>query len=380
MKGILLCAILCVWLASLSWSNNAYAQANYTSAQERKELPQTPISISVKEMQLGDLLQILARLGDTHFVLSPSIQGSISLRLDGVPWQTALSTVLASRGLRFVRNEGLYWIGSHHEITAFQKQRRDESILPFGGEYHSTPRQILIEARIVEADHRFARNLGMKLGMRSHPHLNASEKISIDQPHFQIGTPLNAGGLGGFEPASAAATLLSKSATRLLDIELSALESDGQGKILSNPRIMTADMVKATIEQGTELPYQTSSSNGGNKIQFRKANLRLEVIPKIHHDGKVSLLVAINKDSIGMKTEQGYAIDTKNLSSEVTVENGGTVILGGIYQTTERDDLVKVPFLGDIPIIGHLFKHQAKLRDKTELLVFLTPTILGKPE
>ena len=190
----------------------------------------------------------------------------------------------------------------------------------------------------------------------------------------------SAGGLGGFEPASAAATLLSKSATRLLDIELSALESDGQGKILSNPRIMTADMVKATIEQGTELPYQTSSSNGGNKIQFRKANLRLEVIPKIHHDGKVSLLVAINKDSVGMKTEQGYAIDTKNLSSEVTVENGGTVILGGIYQTTERDDLVKVPFLGDIPLIGNLFKHQAKLRDKTELLVFLTPTILDKPE
>jgi type IV pilus assembly protein PilQ len=300
--------------------------------------------------------------------------------LDNVPWQTALSTVLASRGLRFIRNEGLYWIGSHSEIAAFQKQRRDESSLPFGGEYHSTPRQILIEARIVEADHRFARNLGMKLGMRSHPYSNSAEKTSIGQSHFQIGMPLNAGGLGGFEPASAAATLLSKSATRLLDIELSALESDGQGKILSNPRIMTADMVKATIEQGTELPYQTSSSNGGNKIQFRKANLRLEVIPKIHHDGKVSLLVAINKDSVGMKTEQGYAIDTKNLSSEVTVENGGTVILGGIYQTTERDDLVKVPFLGDIPFIGNLFKHQAKLRDKTELLVFLTPTILDKPE
>lgn len=381
MKDILLlCALVCAWLAPYSWANNAFVQPKNILGQERKESLQAPISISVKEMQLVDLLHILANLGDTHFVLSPSIQGSISLRLDNVPWQTALSTVLASRGLRFIRNEGLYWIGSHSEIAAFQKQRRDESSLPFGGEYHSTPRQILIEARIVEADHRFARNLGMKLGMRSHLYSNSAEKTSIGQPHFQIGMPLNAGGLGGFEPASAAATLLSKSATRLLDIELSALESDGQGKILSNPRIMTADMVKATIEQGTELPYQTSSSNGGNKIQFRKANLRLEVIPKIHHDGKVSLLVAINKDSVGMKTEQGYAIDTKNLSSEVTVENGGTVILGGIYQTTERDDLVKVPFLGDIPFIGNLFKHQAKLRDKTELLVFLTPTILDKPE
>ena len=102
--------------------------------------------------------------------------------------------------------------------------------------------------------------------------------------------------------------------------------------------------------------------------------------PKIHHDGKVSLLVAINKDSVGMIIEQGYAIDTKNLISEVTVENSGTVILGGIYQTTEREDLVKVPFLGDITLIGHLFKHRSKLRDKTELLVFLTPTILDKPE
>ena len=181
-------------------------------------------------------------------------------------------------------------LGSHSEISNFQKQRRDESALPFGGEHHSTPRQILIEARIVEADHRFARNLGVKLGMR--PRLS-----SLEESHLQMSVPLNAGGLGGFEPASAAATLLSKHASRLLDIELTALESDGQGKILSNPRIMTADMVKATIEQGTELPYQTSSSSGGNKIQFRKANLRLEVIPKIHHDGKVSLLVAINKDS-----------------------------------------------------------------------------------
>jgi type IV pilus assembly protein PilQ len=103
------------------------------------------------------------------------------------------------------------------------------------------------------------------------------------------------------------------------------------------------------------------------------------VIPKIHPDGMISMLVGITKDTIGMKTEQGYAIDTKTLSSEVTVENGGTVIIGGIYQTTEREDIVKVPLLGDIPILGHLFRHSAKLKDKKELLVFLTPTVLTKP-
>ena len=342
--------------------------------------PNTVISISVKEMPLCDALQMMAHLGKTHFVLSPNIQGDISLKLENIPWQTALSTILASRGLRFIRNQDLYWIGSQHEISTFQKQRRDESSLPFGGEHHGTPRQILIEARIVEADHRFARNLGMKLGLRSNLPMSGNDNSLIAKQTFKLGVPLDASGLSGFEPASAATTILSKSATRLLDIELTALESDGQGKILSNPRIMTADMVKATIEQGTELPYQTSSSSGGNKIQFRKANLRLEVIPKIHHEGKISLLVSINKDSIGMKTEQGYAIDTKNLTSEVSVENGGTIILGGIYQTTERDDLIKVPILGDIPVIGNLFKHQSKLRDKTELLVFITPTILDKPE
>jgi len=365
----------CCWIWLLLGLPNAFA---YHPTSDNAT-PNTPISISAKEMPLVDLLHALGQLGNTHFVLSPSIQGSIDVQLVDIPWQTALSTILASRGLRFIRNQGVYWIAPHQEINAFQKQRRDDSALPFGGEHHGTPRQILIEARIVEADHRFARNLGAKLGLRSQPE-NVPGGNSQTNGSFALGSPLGAGGLSGFEPATAAAFLLSKNATRLLDIELSALESDGQGKILSNPRIMTADMVKATIEQGTELPYQTSSSNGGNKIQFRKANLRLEVVPKIHHDGKVSLLVAINKDSVGMKTEQGYAIDTKNLSSEVSVENGGTVILGGIYQTTERDDTVKIPLLGDIPLIGHLFKHQSTLRDKTELLVFLTPTILDKPE
>ena len=363
------------WIWLLLGPQNTFA---YHAASGNAAL-NTPISISAKEMPLVDLLHVLGQLGNTHFVLSPSIQGSIDVQLVDVPWQTALSTILASRGLRFIRNQGVYWIAPHQEINAFQKQRRDDSALPFGGEHHGTPRQILIEARIVEADHRFARNLGAKLGLRSQAK-NPPEGSDRVQGSFALGSPLGAGGLSGFEPVTAAATLLSKNATRLLDVELSALESDGRGRILSNPRIMTADMVKATIEQGTELPYQTSSSNGGNKIQFRKANLRLEVIPKIHHDGKVSLLVAINKDSVGMKTEQGYAIDTKNLSSEVSVENGGTVILGGIYQTTERDDTVKIPLLGDIPLIGHLFKHQSTLRDKTELLVFLTPTILDKPE
>jgi len=333
-------------------------------------LNESLISLQFADIELVDLLQVLAKLGNTNFLLSESIKGRISIDLNNTPWQTALHSILASRGLRLVRNGDIYWIGPHAEIQAFQKFRREDAALPFGGDHINSPQQILIEARIVEADQRFARELGVKLGYQANNNSD-NQKISGN-------LDLDSGGLNGFNPAVLAATLVSKNATRLLQMELSALESDGQGKILSNPRIMTGDQVKATIEQGTELPYQTNSKSG-NRLQFRKANLRLEVLPKIHPNGKISMLVGINKDTVGMKTEQGYAIDTKSLSSEVTVENGGTAIIGGIFQTTEREDEVKIPLLGDIPLIGYLFRHKSKLQDKTELLVFLTPTVLDKP-
>ncbi len=328
------------------------------------------ITLQFQQIELTELLQVLAKIGKTNFLLSDSIEGTISLNLENTSWQTALYSILASRGLRLVRNGDIYWIGPHAEIQSFQKFRREDAALPFGGDHIHSPRQILIEARIVEADQRFARELGVKLGYQA--------KASVPDQNINASSDLAGSGLSGFQPATVAATLISKNAARLLQIELSALEADGQGKILSNPRIMTGDQVKATIEQGTELPYQISSQSG-SKLQFRKANLRLEVIPKIHPDGRISMLVSINKDTIGMKTEQGYAIDTKSLSSEVTVENGGTAVIGGIFQATEREDEVKVPILGDIPILGHLFRHKSTLADKTELLVFLTPTVLDKP-
>ena len=350
----------------------AFLLSHSNIACARDTLLEAPISLQFTEIEIVELLQILAKLGNANFLLSESIKGKINVDLVNTPWQSALHSILASRGLRLVRNGDIYWIGPYAEINAFQKHRREDAALPFGGDHISSPRQILIEARIVEADERFARELGAKLNYQTNQHhgsSNTKEGASFD---------LAGSGLNGFNPVGVAATLLTKSASQLLQIELSALETEGQGKILSNPRIMTGDQVKATIEQGTDLPYQTTSQNG-SKLQFRKANLRLEVLPKIHPDGTVSMLVGINKDTIGMKTEQGYAIDTKSLSSEITVESGGTAIIGGIFQTTEREDEVKVPLLGDIPLLGALFRHKSKLKDKTELLVFLTPTILNKP-
>jgi type IV pilus assembly protein PilQ len=175
---------------------------------------------------------------------------------------------------------------------------------------------------------------------------------------------------------------LGKQATQALNMELSALESNGLGNIVSNPRVLAAENTQALIEQGTELPYQSSAGQGATKVQFRKANLRLEVKPRIQKNQMIVLDVDINKDSVGLKTEQGFAIDTKHVKTQVLVESGGTVILGGIFQETERKDDARVPFLGSIPLIGFLFRQESKFKDKTELLIFLTPTLVSsqKPQ
>ena len=157
-------------------------------------------------------------------------------------------------------------------------------------------------------------------------------------------------GLNGSDPARFALSLFSATANRFLNLELSALEADGKGKIVSSPRVITADQVKALIEQGEELPYQTATSSGATALQFRKANLKLEVTPQITPEGNVILDVDVNKDSVGRSTAAGFAIDTKQIKTQVLVENGGTVVIGGVYTQEESNQTSKVPFFGDIPL------------------------------
>lgn len=264
-------------------------------------------------------------------------------------------------------------------------------------------RQVMIEARIVEADDKFGRALGVKLGAldmnaanpgfdigRGRVSLPTGNYLGVGEqtgqavitggsyiPNTQfINLPANTGTLGGATAASVALSLFSASAQRFLNLELSALEADGKGKVISSPRVITADQIKALIEQGTELPYQVASSSGATSIQFRKANLKLEVTPQITPEGNVILDVDVNKDSVGQNTAAGFAIDTKHIKTQVLVENGGTVVIGGIFTQTERDDVNKVPLLGDIPVLGYLFKNTTRTNAKTELLVFLTPKIV----
>jgi type IV pilus assembly protein PilQ len=172
--------------------------------------------------------------------------------------------------------------------------------------------------------------------------------------------------------------LLNSSATKFLNLEIQALESDGKGKIISSPRVVTANQVEALIEQGTELPYQQATSSGATSVAFRKATLSLRVKPQITPDGNVIMDVDINKDAVGVQTPAGFAIDTKHVKTSVLVENGGTVVIGGIYTQEDRNQVNKIPFFGDLPAVGPLFRNYYRQDDKTELLVFLTPRIIDE--
>lgn len=267
-------------------------------------------------------------------------------------------------------------------------------------------RQVLIEARIVEADDKFSKNLGAKLGFADLRGVNGgntgyqvagNQRVALTGNYLGVGeqtgqakiteqsfipntqfVSLPASGINGLNPGSLAVSLFSSAANRFLNLELSALEADGKGKIVSSPRVVTADQLKASIEQGTELPYQVATSSGATSIFFRKATLRLEVTPQITPDGNVILDVDVHKDSVGQETRAGFAIDTKEVKTIVLVENGGTVVLGGIFQQTERDSVTKVPFFGDLPLFGNLFKTTGRTNDKTELLIFITPKIVAE--
>jgi type IV pilus assembly protein PilQ len=253
-------------------------------------------------------------------------------------------------------------------------------------------RQVLIEARIVEADDDFSKSIGVRLGggvrnfgvgsvdgnavrgnfgsnysaVTTNPTLTSAPFVNLPA------LPSNA------QAATYALSLFSPNASRFLALEISALESDGKGRVVSSPRVVTADQVKALIEQGTEFPYQTATSSGATAIAFRKANLKLEVTPQITPEGNIILDLDVNKDTRGETTADGIAIDTKHVQTQVLVENGGTVVIGGIFERTERNELRKVPLLGDLPGVGNLFKSRDRLDSRSELLIFITPRVLGR--
>ena len=265
---------------------------------------------------------------------------------------------------------------------------RLEQVQSFIGKLDIAVRQVLIEARIVEASDTFGRSLGVRLGGGM---IGAAGALSNGNTNVTLGTNYNATAAdttGNFvnlpalpqgaanAAAAFAVSIFNASANRFLNLELSAMEADGKGKIVSSPRVVTADQVKALIEQGTEFPYQTATSSGATSLAFRKANLKLEVTPQITPEGNIILDLDVNKDSRGETTAAGIAINTKHIQTQVLVENGGTVVIGGIFTLDETENETKVPLLGDMPYLGNLFKTRTRTAVKQEMLVFITPKMI----
>lgn len=261
-------------------------------------------------------------------------------------------------------------------------------------------RQVMIEARIVEASDTFGRSLGVRLGgtdLRANRggtggyNIGGGNSMAFGTSYNNAVASSGAGGAtntsgtfvnlpasaqGGFDPASFAISIFNSAANRFLNLEISAMEADGKGKIVSSPRVVTADQTKASIEQGTEFPYPVTAPNGGTVIAFKKAVLKLEVLPQITPEGNIILDLDVNKDSPGEILQNVRAINTKHIKTQVLVENGGTVVIGGIFELFEDDAEAKVPFLGDIPGVGNLFKTKTKQANKQEMLIFITPKVL----
>lgn len=261
-------------------------------------------------------------------------------------------------------------------------------------------RQVMIEARIVEASDTFGRSLGVRLGgtdLRANRggdggyNLGGGNRVAVGTSYSNAVASTSAGGLvntlgnfvnlpaqaqGGYDPSSFAISIFNSAANRFLNLEISAMEADGKGKIVSSPRVVTADQTKASIEQGTEFPYPVTAPNGGTIIAFKKAVLKLEVLPQITPEGNIILDLDVNKDSPGEVLNNVRAINTKRIQTQVLVENGGTVVIGGIFELFEDDTEAKVPFLGDIPGVGNLFKTRTKQANKQEMLIFITPKVI----
>ncbi|HEY6281831.1 MAG TPA: type IV pilus secretin PilQ [Burkholderiales bacterium] len=260
-------------------------------------------------------------------------------------------------------------------------------------------RQVLIESRIVSATDNFSKNLGVKFGYQTQTAAGATggpgqlktaiggdlatTGAGIGQPNATAGTIPNAlsvnlpaAGIAGANPAALSLILFNSAITRFLDLELSALEADGKGKIISSPKVMTADQVEATISQGTQIPYQQATSSGATSVAFQNAVLSLKVKPQITPDDQIIMNLDVHNDSVGQVTTAGPSINTQAIQTQALVENGGTVVIGGIYIQNQQTTVNKVPLLGDIPYLGVLFKNTSTQDNRSELLIFITPRIL----
>lgn len=334
-----------------------------------------------QELESRVAIQSLEAVRTQSFQINYAKASEIAAQISAGGAGTTTARILSSRGSVIAEPRT-------NQLFVTDIPSRLEQVQAFIGKLDIAVRQVLIEARIVEASDTFGRSLGVRLGGGM---IGASGALSNGNTNVALGTNYGAtaadtsGNFVSFpastlgvanNAASFAVSIFNAAANRFLNLELSALEADGKGKIVSSPRVVTADQVKALIEQGTEFPYQTATSSGATSLAFRKANLKLEVTPQITPEGNIILDLDVNKDSRGETTAAGIAIDTKHIKTQVLVENGGTVVIGGIFTLEETNNETKVPLLGDVPYLGNLFKSRERTSRKQEMLVFITPKMI----
>ena len=441
------------------------------AADEKKEYTGERLTLNFQDIDVRSVLQLLADTSGQNIVVSDSVSGNLTLRLQNVPWDQALDIVLRTKGLDKRRQDNVIIIGPTAELAAREKEelaahKEVQELSPTHTEFMQVNyakvadlmklikptsgagarnsmlsergtisidertntllvqdtsdkladirrlvqtldvpvKQVLIEARIVIVSDTFERDLGAKLGLTGFTTAGPGSLLSVTgngtgsdtmtqsvlpsatgaapTGHVQLPTldnryqvNLPAANTNG----SIGLSILS--GNHLIDLELSAAQNEGKSETISSPRVITANQKQATIMQGVEIPYQESASSGATTTQFKNAVLSLKVTPLITPDNRVILDLDVSDDSVGQQVTSATggtvpSIDTRQIITQVLVNDGQTVVLGGILDTTKSRSANKVPFFADIPVLGNLFKSTTNINNKTELLIFITPKIL----
>jgi type IV pilus assembly protein PilQ len=428
-------------------------------AEEKKEYTGERLTLNFQDIDVRSVLQLLADTSGQNIVVSDSVSGNLTLRLQNVPWDQALDIVLRTKGLDKRRQDNVIIIGPTEELATREKaelaaHKEVQELSPTHTEFMQvnyakvsdlaklikttnakesmlSPRgslsvdertntllvqdtsdkladirrlvqildvpvkQVLIEARIVIVSDTFERDLGARFGISTAQQNGPGGLLAVTGNGLGANQIVN-GGLGTLPattltnryqvntPAantngSIGISLLGGS--YLVDLELSAAQNEGKSETISSPRVITANQKQATIMQGVEIPYQESASSGATTTQFKDAVLKLKVTPLITPDNRVILDLDVSDDSVGQQVTSATggsvpSIDTRQIITQVLVNDGQTVVLGGILDTTKSRAANKVPFLADIPVLGYFFRSTVDINNKTELLIFITPKIL----
>ena len=342
-----------IWIAPVAELIKSEEEEAKAIAQSIKLSPIQTDYIQLSYAKSADVLKLLEDSRDSKGGESNRTAGSDSL---------ALESLLSARGSA-VSDSRTNTLIINDRQQNIDKIRRMIDLLDVA------VKQVMVEARIVTASTDFSRELGIKWSAKK---LGNSPVWGGDfQPSFDLGVDLATSTAGTFNFG------LLKISDYMLNLELTALQADGHGEVLSAPKVLTGDKQKAYILRGTEIPYQTWSATEGLKTEFRAANLKLEVTPSITPDGKVQMALKIEKDTVGTLTSAGYLINTNELETNVLVDDGETVVLGGIFDDIKQNQYEKVPFFGDLPVVGALFKNNTRSSAQTELLIFVTPRIVN---